>query len=122
MAPIKDATNDHRLFLQPRQLAQILSALEGERRNPNTRRNAIKAIERAASRLGLDSDDVFDAADGLLSGRLDAAAWLAQLRGEGGGPTSLAAEAAGRTGRRGRAGRSSHHAQRRAARGHAAAP
>ncbi len=61
-------------------LAQILSALEGERRNPNTKRNAIKAIERAASGLGLDSDEVFDAADGLLSGRLDAAAWLAQLR------------------------------------------
>ncbi len=30
-------------------LAQILSALEGERRNPNTKRNAIKAIERAAA-------------------------------------------------------------------------
>ena len=73
-------------------MAQILSALEGERRNPNTKRNAIKAIERAASRLGLDSDDVFDAADGLLSGRLDAAAWLAQLRDEGCGPTSVVAE------------------------------
>ncbi len=73
-------------------LAQILSALDGERRNPNTKRNAIKAIERAASRLGLDSDDVFDAADGLLSGRLSAAAWLAQLRDEGCTPTSVAAE------------------------------
>ncbi len=73
-------------------LAQILSALEGERRNPNTKRNAIKAIERAASRLGLDSDDVFDAADGLLSGRLSAAAWLAQLRDEGCAPTSVVAE------------------------------
>src|SRR5512134_2247591 len=74
-------------------MAQILSALEGERRNPNTKRNAIKAIECAAGRLGLDSDDVFDAVDGLLSGRLDAAAWLAQLRDEGRGPTGLAAEA-----------------------------
>jgi hypothetical protein len=71
-------------------LAQILSALDGERRNPNTKRNAIKAIERAASRLGLDSDDVFDAADGLLSGRLSAAAWLAHLGDEGSGPTSVA--------------------------------
>lgn len=74
-------------------LAQILSALDGERRNPNTRRNAIKAIERAASRLGLDSDDVFDAADGLLSGRLSEAAWLAQLRDEECAPTRLAGEA-----------------------------
>ncbi len=87
-------------------LAQILSALEGERRNPNTKRNAIKAIERAASRLGLDSDDVFDAADGLLSGRLSAAAWLAQLRDEGCGPTSVVAEPPAEPAAEGRAGRS----------------
>jgi hypothetical protein len=73
-------------------LAQILSALDGERRNPNTKRNAIKAIERAASRLGLDSDDVFDAVDGLLSGRLSPAAWLAQLRDEGRGPANIVTE------------------------------
>ena len=73
-------------------LAQILSALEGERRNPNTKRNAIKAIERAASRLGLDSDDVFDAADGLLSGLLDAAAWRSSLGG--GKPADALGEAA----------------------------
>ena len=57
------------------QLAQILSALDNERRNPNTKRNAIKAIERAAAQIGLTAADVFDAADGLLSGRLDAAAF-----------------------------------------------
>ena len=55
------------------QLAQILSALENERRNPNTKRNAIKAIERNAAQIGLTAEDVFDAADGLLSGRLSAA-------------------------------------------------
>ena len=49
------------------QLAQILSALENERRNPNTKRNAIKAIERAAAQIGLTAEDVFDAADGLLA-------------------------------------------------------
>ena len=62
------------------QLAQILSALENERRNPNTKRNAIKAIERAAAQIGLTAADVFDAADGLLSGRMDAAAFRAALR------------------------------------------
>ncbi|QLH37846.1 MAG: hypothetical protein HWD60_00955 [Defluviicoccus sp.] len=62
------------------QLAQILSALEHERRNPNTKRNAIKAIERSAAQIGLSAEDVFDAADGLLSGRLSAAAWRAHLR------------------------------------------
>ena len=53
------------------QLAQILSALENERRNPNTKRNAIKAIERSAAQIGLTAADVFDAADGLLSGRME---------------------------------------------------
>jgi hypothetical protein len=52
------------------QLAQILSALENERRNPNTKRNAIKAIARNAAQIGLSAEDVFDAADGLLSGRM----------------------------------------------------
>jgi NADP-dependent 3-hydroxy acid dehydrogenase YdfG len=38
------------------QLAQILSALENERRNPNTKRNAIKAIERNAAQIGLTAE------------------------------------------------------------------
>ena len=75
------------------QLAQILSALDGERRNPNTKRNATKAIERAAVQLGLTAEDVFDAADGLLSGRVDAAAWRAQLRGACDRPATFVAEA-----------------------------
>ena len=75
------------------QLAQILSALENERRNPNTKRNAIKAIERNAAQIGLSAEDVFDAADGLLSGRLSAAEFRAQLRDEGCGPASFVTEA-----------------------------
>ena len=72
------------------QLAQILSALENERRNPNTKRNAIKAIERNAAQIGLTAEDVFDAADGLLSGRLSAAEFRAQLarRAPGSSPGS----------------------------------
>jgi hypothetical protein len=38
------------------QLAQILSALENERRNPNTKRNAIKAIARNAAQIGLSAE------------------------------------------------------------------
>ena len=75
------------------QLAQILSALENERRNPNTKRNAIKAIARNAAQIGLTAEDVFDAADGLLSGRMSAAEWRAQLRDEGCGPASFVIEA-----------------------------
>jgi hypothetical protein len=75
------------------QLAQILSALENERRNPNTKRNAIKAIERNAAQIGLSAEDVFDAADGLLSGRLSAAEFRAALRDEGGAPASFVTEA-----------------------------
>jgi hypothetical protein len=76
------------------QLAQILSALENARRNPNTKRNAIKAIERHAAQIGLSAEDVFDAADGLLSGRLSAAEFRAALRDQGWGPASFASEAA----------------------------
>ncbi len=61
------------------QLAQILSALENQRRNPNSRQTAMKAIERSAAALGLSTADVFAAADGLLDGRIDADAWRAQL-------------------------------------------
>jgi hypothetical protein len=75
------------------QLAQILSALENERRNPNTKRNAIKAIERAAAQIGLTAADVFDAADGLLSGRLSAAEFRAALRDEGCGAATFVTEA-----------------------------
>ena len=66
-----------------------MSALENERRNPNSKHNAIKAIERNAAQIGLTTEDVFDAADGLLSGRLNAAEFRAQLRDEGCGPDSL---------------------------------
>jgi hypothetical protein len=76
------------------QLAQILSALENERRNPNTKRNAIKAIERNAAQIGLTAKDVFDAADGLLSGRMSVAEWRAQLRDDGCGPASFVTESA----------------------------
>ena len=74
------------------QLAQILSALDNERRNPNTKRNAIKAIERAAAQISLTATDVFAAADGLLSGRLDAAAFRAALRDEGCDPAAVVSE------------------------------
>ena len=49
------------------QLAQILSALESERRNPNSKTTAIKAIERNAAEIGLSAEDVLGAADGLLT-------------------------------------------------------
>jgi len=74
------------------QLAQILSALENERRNPNTKRNAIRAIERNAAQIGLSAEDVFDAADGLLSGRLSAAQFRAALRDEGYAPANFVTE------------------------------
>jgi Protein of unknown function (DUF3489) len=75
------------------QLAQILSALENERRNPNTKRNAIRAIARNAAEIGLTAEDVFDAADGLLSGRMSAAEFRAQLRDEGYASASFVTEA-----------------------------
>lgn len=75
------------------QLARILSALENERRNPNTKRNAMKAIERNAAQIGLTAEDVLNAADGLLSGRLSAAEWRAELRDDGCRPANIVTEA-----------------------------
>ena len=75
------------------QLAQILSALENESRNPNSKTTAIKAIERNAAQIGLSVKDIFGAADGLLSGRLSAAEWRAQLRDEGCGPAGFIVDA-----------------------------
>ena len=43
------------------QLAQILSALEGARRNPNSKSTALKAIERNAAAIGLGAEDVLAA-------------------------------------------------------------
>jgi hypothetical protein len=60
---------------------------------PKTKRNAIKAIERNAAQIGLSAEDVFDAADGLLSGRLSAAEFRAALGDEGCGPAGFVTEA-----------------------------
>src|SRR5512147_333925 len=75
------------------QLAHILSALENERRNPNSKHTAIKAIERNAAQIGLSAEDVFKAADGLLSGRMSVAEFRAALRDECYRPASFVTEA-----------------------------
>lgn len=52
------------------QLARILSALTEKRANPNSREQAMAAIERTAAKLGLTTNEVYAAADGLLDGRI----------------------------------------------------
>lgn len=64
------------------QLDTILSALDGQRRNPSSREVALKRIGRHAETLQLALDDLLAAASGLLDGRMDAAAFLASLRQE----------------------------------------
>jgi hypothetical protein len=61
------------------QLNQILSALDGQPRNPNTKDAALKAIGRHGERLGLSLDDILAAA-GLLDGRMSAEAFRAALQ------------------------------------------
>ena len=61
------------------QLNTILSALEGERRNPNTKDSALKAIARHGERLGLPTNDILAAAAGLLDGRVSAEVFRATL-------------------------------------------
>lgn len=75
------------------QLAQLLSALEGARRNPNSKSTALRAIERNAAQIGLGADDVLAAAGGLLDGRLDPAQWRATLAADA-GPDAAGIEAA----------------------------
>ena len=62
------------------QLNQILSALDGQPRNPNTKDAALKAIGRHGECLGLSLDDILAAAAGLLDGRISAEAFRASLQ------------------------------------------
>ncbi len=65
------------------QLNTILSALDGKPRNPANRAAALKAIEKSAKAHDLSLDDVLQAADGLIDGRMSAAELLAELRYKG---------------------------------------
>ena len=62
------------------QLNQILSALDGQPRNPNTKDAALKAIGRHGERLGLSLDDILATAAGLLDGRISAEAFRISLQ------------------------------------------
>lgn len=81
--------------LSKSQLATILSALDGERRSPANKDAALKAIGKSAERLDLTAEAVLAAAPGLLDGRLDAGAWLAQLVEPPAAPAEEPAEASG---------------------------
>jgi hypothetical protein len=65
--------------LSKTELATILSALDGQTRNPANRDKALAALERRAETLGLTTDAILDAAPGLLDGRLSPADWLAEI-------------------------------------------
>ena len=65
--------------LSKNELATILSALDGQTRNPANRDKALAALERRAAALGLTTDEILDAAPGLLDGRLSPADWLAEI-------------------------------------------
>jgi hypothetical protein len=60
------------------ELAQILSAIDGQHRSPCSKKAAIKAINKKAEALGIDPDEVFDAAAALLGGK-DPEEWANDL-------------------------------------------
>lgn len=68
------------------QLNAILSALDGQPRNPNTKDAALRGIGRHAERLGLALDDLLTEAAGLLDGPMSAEEFRAQLRVPDGAP------------------------------------
>ena len=72
-------------MLSKLQLNAVLSALDGQPRNPNSRQAALKRIGRHAETLGLDLDALLTTAQSLLDGRMDSAAFVAALRAPGGG-------------------------------------
>ena len=75
-------------------LATILSALDGQPRNPANRDKALAAIGKRATGLGLTTDAILEAAPGLLDGRLSPADWLAEITeddGETAGPAEAVA-------------------------------
>ena len=65
--------------LSKTELATILSALDGQRRHPANRDKALAALERRAAALGLTTDEILEAAPGLLDGRLGPTEWLAEV-------------------------------------------
>ena len=65
--------------LSKAQLNTILSALDDQPRNPNTKDAALRAIGRHAERLGLSVEDLLATTAGLLDGRLSAQAWRAEI-------------------------------------------
>ena len=76
------------------QLATVLSALDGERRNPNTKHSAIAAIGRSAEPLGLTAEEVLAAAAGLLDGRMSAEEFREALAADGSDDEAAEAETA----------------------------
>jgi len=79
--------------LSKTELATILSALDGQPRNPANRDKALAAIGKRAAGLGQTTDAILDAAPGLLDGRLSPADWLAEIT-DASGATADATEAA----------------------------
>ena len=71
------------------QLNAILSALDGQPRNPNTKDAALRRIGAHAERYGLGLDDLLATAAGFLDGRMSAESFRTSLQDD-------AAEAAGR--------------------------
>lgn len=70
------------------QLNAILSALDGQPRNPNSKDAALCRIGAHAERFGLSLDDLLAAAGGFLDGRMSAESFRTSLQDD-------AAEAAG---------------------------
>jgi len=66
--------------LSRKQLATILSALDDAPRNPANKGEALRAIGRSATKLGLTTEDVLAAAPGLLDERLSPADFRAELQ------------------------------------------
>lgn len=75
------------------QLEEILSALDGQKRNPCSKKAAIRAIGKKAEALGISADDVFGTAAVLLNGALTAEEWVVSMLDEAPATAEVQAEA-----------------------------
>jgi hypothetical protein len=72
--------------LSKKQLTTILSALDDAPRSPANKGEALRAIGRSATRVGLSTGDVLAAAAGLLDGRMSPADFRVELHDLSGAP------------------------------------
>jgi hypothetical protein len=76
--------------LSKNELATVLSALDGQPRNPANRDKDLAALERKVTAQGLTADEILAAAPRLLDGRITPEHWPAEIAADSGADVETA--------------------------------